>query len=326
MGTYDVCKGGPRELSAAVLCLEELSKNGEGDLRLLTDERKECRKLDCVSLTTEHLLHLELASHSCDSPLAARLDGTFVVRDLTTVFAGGTGERRGMHTGQFDWQVRSGIHLCGALSGMTNVGTHRDPVFGPVQRCDERGVLEGRLCGRVLRTSDPELTGAQVFGVYRIRFDAGRGGGQGVATGTVEGVVVRECPTVPDCVGFTVAGSGANPRVEGAVTIEISDVNGPVPASWIRTWGGHTGLHLVRSATLTFAAPVSRVEATLVHFSAPATATAFDATGAQLATVTMAAPQQVPETLVLTTPGIASVLIDAPRDEVLMSRLCIRAG
>ncbi|MFF0014125.1 hypothetical protein [Streptomyces sp. NPDC005374] len=325
MGTYDVCKGGPGELSGVVLCLDELSKNGRGDLRLLTDERKECRTLDCVSLTTEHLLLLELTSHTCDSPPAARLDGRFVVRDLTTVFAGGTGERRGMHTGQFDWKVPSGV-LRGALSGMTNVGTHRDPVFGPAQQCDERGVLEGRLCGRVLRTSDPELAGARVFGVYRIRFDAGSGGGQGAVSGTVEGVVVRECPPVPDCVGFTVAGSGANPRVEGAATIEISDVNGPVPTSWIRTWGGHTGLHLVRSATVTFAAPVSQVEVTLVHFKTPATATAFDTAGAQLAAVTMAVPQQMPETLVLTAPGLALVVIDSPQDEVLMSRLCVRAG
>jgi hypothetical protein len=194
MANYDVCAGGARELAAATLCLDELSKDGKGELKLLASVPEDCSKLDCVTLTAEHFLFMELTSHPpCDSPLGSRLDGRFAVRNLTTVFVGGTGERRGMHTGEFDWWFQVGA-LRGSLSGMTNEGTHRDPVFGPVQTCDERGVMEGRLCGRMVRSLDPDLVGAQVFGVYRIRFDPSADGGSGPASGTFEGVVVRECP------------------------------------------------------------------------------------------------------------------------------------
>ena len=41
-----------------------------------------------------------------------------------------------------------------------------------------------------------------------------------------------------------------------------------------------------------------------------------------VATAVMTAPQQVPETLVLAAPGIVSVVVDSPQDEVLMPRVC----
>jgi hypothetical protein len=63
-----------------------------------------------------------------------------------------------------------------------------------------------------------------------------------------------------------------------------------------------------------------------VHFAQPATVTAFDGGGAPVATATMTAPQQVPETLTLAASAIATVVIESPADEVLLTRLCHQTG
>jgi hypothetical protein len=319
--TYDVCDGTPAELLASELCLDELSKDAQGDLNFVDAERHECREKDCLTLTTEHVLRLELTSHACDSELGALFDGRLVSKDLVSVFVAGSGERRGMHTGTFIWKPAAGIAQ-GRLSGMTNEGTHREPAFDACQRCDERGVMEGRLCGRIIRPADRRLAGAQVFAVYRLRFDPSESGGQGPVAGTIEGLVVRTCRTDHLCVTFDVAGQDANPRSIGDLTVQTRDLNGPTAVTSVVTWGSATGLHLWHSATLTFAQPVSQVELTLVQFAVPATASAFDAGGATIATAVMTAPQQVPETLVLSAPGITSVIVDSPQNEVLMPRAC----
>ena len=50
--------------------------------------------------------------------------------------------------------------------------------------------------------------------------------------------------------------------------------------------------------------------------------TAYDNAGTPVATSSMTVPQQTPETLVLSGAGIVTVLVDAPSDEVLLTRLC----
>lgn len=191
--TFDVCWVRPDELLTSTICLDELSKNARGELTIVEADRRECRKLECRSLVVEHSLTLELSTHTCDSKIGALFDGRLGTKDLVTVFADGSGERRGMHTGSFRWRTATTV-IAGQLSGMTNEGTHREPAFRPCQSCDERGVMEGRFCGRVLRSEDPNLADAQVFGAYRLRFDPSEGGGSGAVSGTLEGVVVRTCP------------------------------------------------------------------------------------------------------------------------------------
>jgi hypothetical protein len=88
------------------------------------------------------------------------------------------------------------------------------------------------------------------------------------------------------------------------------------------TWAGQTGLHLWHTSTLTFAAPVSQVELTLVHFSTAPKVTAYDGAGTAVATAGMTVPQQTSETLMLSGAGIVTVVVDAPSDEVLLTRLC----
>jgi len=205
---------------------------------------------------------------------------------------------------------------------MTNQGTHREPPLDGCQRCDERGMLEGRLCGTLLRPADPQMAGAQVVASYRMRFDPNERGGEGAVTGTVEGLVVRSCAGPGECVEFAAAGTDTNPRTVGDLTVETRDPSGPTAATTVVVWGGHAGLHLWHSATLSFTQPVSRVEVTLVQFAHPPTASAYDASGGTVSSATMTAAQQVPETLVLTGSGITSVVVDSPQNEVLMPKIC----
>jgi len=319
---YNACDGRPAELVKAVLCLDEISKNVNGDLVIVDADDHVCRKLDCKTLTVEHLLRVEISSHDCDSKIGSLLDGRLSSRDLTTVFVDGSGLRRGTHVGTFVWRTSVGT-IQGRMSGMTNEGTHREPAFDGCQKCGDVGVMEGRLCGRLVRASDPALIGAQVTAMYRFAFEPSEKGGEGSLRGTIEGVVVRSCEPSRECVGFAVVGDDANPRsVGGSVSIETRDLNGPTAQTSVVTWGSTTGLHLWHSSTVTFSGPVSQVELTLVQFAAPATATAFDAGGTVVATATMTVGQQVPETLVLSAPGIVQVVVEAPSDEVLMPQLC----
>jgi hypothetical protein len=193
MATSDtVCRADTaKSLAEGVLCLDALSKDVGGELVPVSAEREECRQLDCVTLVTMHSLRLELARHACDSNLAAAFNGVLLVRNLTTVFANADPEGRGVHAGDLLWRG-STVRVVGTIAGMTNVGTHREPAFEPVQQCDSRGFMEGRFCGQV-RAADPQLDGSQVTGVYRLRFDPTQQGGSGAVRGTVEGVVLRVC-------------------------------------------------------------------------------------------------------------------------------------
>jgi hypothetical protein len=324
MPTYDVCTADPRRLLPAELCLGELSKDLGGDLVLRTSEPRPCAEIDCRTLTTQHALDVTLKTHQCDSEIGKLFDGKLSSPDLTTVFARGGSRNRGMHAGNFEWVSAAGVFR-GRLSGMTNEGTHRETPFRDCQRCDEPGVLEGRLCGRVIEPADPRLAGAQVFGAYRLRLlEPGAEGVQGPITGTLEGVVVRPCRPEVICVSFTTVGNEPNPRVVGGLSVETLDQSGPTPTTSVVIWAGMTGLHMWLSSTVTFAQPASLVQLTLVQFAVPATATALDAGGAVVASAAMTAPQQVPETLTLAAPGIASVVVDAPHYDVMLQRVCWR--
>ena len=175
---FSVCEARPADLARAVLCLDELSKDVKGELIIVDADREVCDKLDCVTLTSEHVIRAEVQSHACDSEIGKLFDGRFSVKDLTTVYAHGTGMARGLHAGTFVWRTSVGV-VQGRLSGMTNEGTHREPAFKGCQECGERGVMEGKLCGRLVRAADPKLAGAQVTAAYRFAFEPTEKGGEG---------------------------------------------------------------------------------------------------------------------------------------------------
>ena len=189
---HQACHATPADLLAAELCLNELSKDVEGQLSQPEGQRHVCPQDDCRTLTTDQDLEVTLRSHDCDSDVGQLFDGRLRSLDLVTVYVDGDGNRRGMHTATFLWRSQAGI-VQGTLSGLTNQGTHRAPAFEECQKCGETGVMEGRLCGRLVRATEPRLSGAEVVAAYRLRFDSSNEGALGGVRGTLEGLVVRAC-------------------------------------------------------------------------------------------------------------------------------------
>lgn len=304
------------------MCLHAVSKNLRGELLLIDSEREPCD--DCVTLKTVHALRLDVAANpECDSGKGALLDGRFYSPDLTHAFADGDGNQRGHHVGTFRWRGQ-GVEVTGSMNGITNAGTHRQPVFEDCQPCRAHGFMEGSLCGVVRRSRDGSLCGCAVVGTYRLRFDPSSEGGQGAVRGTLEAVLSCRCQ-VSACVDFQAMqpGSGSNPRDEQGLRLEVFDGSGtPTPTTEIRTDGGFTGLHCGFSTRVTFpGGPAQAVQVTLVHLSQPATVQAFSG-GVPGPSATMSGPQGQAETLSLAAPAIDEVVITAPQDETLLLRLC----
>jgi hypothetical protein len=158
---------------------QRIVEESERSAPLNVSEPHKCTTPECETLKTVHELKVELQSNPpCDSKLARSFDGTLFVGRLVTAFEI-DGEHRGFHAGDFEWTGTAGLKVAGRMSGVTNVGTHREPPFKPCQKCDERGVMEGRLCGQVTTSQDPALKRCQVIAAYRIRFDPSRKGGNG---------------------------------------------------------------------------------------------------------------------------------------------------
>jgi hypothetical protein len=323
--TLLTCLEDPAQLWARRVCLDPVSKDLRGEMRLLDRERQECDDR-CLTLKTDHVLKLEVLSHErCDSEVGRRLDGTLFVRRLVTALAGGTGEGRGLHTGAFRW-VGDGVLVEGRLSGMTNVGTHREPAFRDCQVCHDPGYMEGRLCGRVLRSKDEKLVGCEVTAAYRLRFEHSEGFEDTRVEGTLEGLVVCSCGKDGGCLDLASfpVGSHANPWTVGGHTFTVSDHTGtPTASTEVLTWGTTTGLNAGYHTRIDLGAPATTgIDITLAHFASPATVTALDGTGAvvDVATMTVAGS---PETLHLSG-AITTLVVEPPNDETLILQVCVR--
>jgi hypothetical protein len=324
--THDstACLDDPRELRDLAFCMHPVSKDVRGELVLLDSDLQRCAEEECRTLKTDHLLTLEnvVAHEPCDGELSRLLDGRLVVRSLITAFADGSGERRGLHTGVFDWSG-SGGRVRGTLSGTTNAGTHRQPAFDPCQECEAPGFIEGRLCGQVLRAANERLRGCSVAASYRLRFDANEQAvGSGV-TGIIEGLIV--CPCAAECLDLTgfAAMAHPNPWIVGTMTFLVHDFNGtPTATADIVTIGAFTGLNAGFETRIALASPVDAVDIALVHFSAPASAVALDGSGTVIDTQTMTAAGGTAQTLHLGGGGIEALTVQAPNDETLILEIC----
>ncbi len=188
------CPDDPRFMREQNLCLFALSKNLEGSIGRAEGERRECGDPECRTLMTVQPLSLEVRTNElCDSEQGRLLDGALEVEGLVHVYDG-DGTERGFHSGEFRWRAE-GMLVVGELSGITNAGTHREPVFEPCQRCLAPGFMEGRFCGTIEETEEERLRGCRLFGTYRLRFreTSGEGIPEQELAGTLEGVVVCEC-------------------------------------------------------------------------------------------------------------------------------------
>ena len=322
------CLDDARELAKSRVCLEPVSKNAEGELRLVDREVEECSDPKCETLKTDHLLRLEVKSHKpCDSKVGKLLDGVFYVRKLVSALSDGNGERRGIHAGEFRWNG-NGVRIEGRMSGMTNVGTHRAPVFDECQKCNSPGYMEGRLCGRIVKARDEKLVGCEVTAVYRFRFDHSKGFQDTGIAGTIEGAVVCECGGGDDgggCLqlgGFP-AGSHPNPWTIAGYEFHVFDWTGaPAATAEISGWG-FGGLNANYSTHIELPSATTAVDITLVHYSSPATVTAYNAAGVAVDSAIMTV-SNVPETLHLSGAGITRLIVNAPQNETLILEICPR--
>ena len=186
-----VCFDDPKAILEKRFCLSNLSKNVKGEVALEVSKGQKCVKPKCATLRTSNVFKLSLGNNTCDSPVAKDFNGGLSVNNLATAYQA-DGMHRGFHAGDFVWTGANGLKVEGRMSGMTNEGTHRTPIKD-CQKCDEVGIMEGRLCGSVTATNNPVLKGCQVIAAYRLKFDATVKGAQGVAFGTIEGVIICPC-------------------------------------------------------------------------------------------------------------------------------------
>jgi hypothetical protein len=188
------CLDEPGLILSQKMCLSALSKDLKGGLTQTVKQQQSCNQPPCKTLKTVHAVKVEVISHPpCDSQIGKRLNGVLRVDRLVTAYET-DGNHRGFHAGDFIW-LANGVQASGRMSGMTNVGTHRAPVFQPAcQKCDTLGVMEGRICGEITQSQFPELKGCQIVGTYRLKFDPSVGGGANQSiSGVIEGVVICSC-------------------------------------------------------------------------------------------------------------------------------------
>ena len=186
-----VCFDDPKLILEKRFCLSNLSKDVKGEVALEVSKVQKCAKPKCVTLRTSNVFKLSLTNNTCDSTLAKDFNGSLTVTNLVTAYQA-DGMHRGFHAGDFVWAGANGLKVEGRMSGMTNEGTHRPPIKD-CQKCEEVGIMEGRLCGSVTASNNPDLKGCQVIAAYRFRFDATAKGIQGKLLGTVEGAIISAC-------------------------------------------------------------------------------------------------------------------------------------
>ena len=186
------CLDDPIKIFETRMCLNALSKNGEGRFSHADTDIQPCDKPPCKTLKTIQTLEMKVEGWDCDSELGKYFDGKFIVERFVGAYEDGDGNNRGIHSGDFKW-VGTDVVAEGRIAGVTNAGTHREPIFDPCQPCDAHGYMEGRFCGVVVETKVSELKGCHLLGTYRFRFDPTSSGPDGGMAGTFEGELLCPC-------------------------------------------------------------------------------------------------------------------------------------
>jgi hypothetical protein len=188
------CFDNPDDILTADVCVTSLSKDVHGETALQSSTRHVCKKSGCVTLRTQGVLKVALTGNApCDHGIAQELSGSLAIPKFATAYEK-DGRGRGVHAGDFKWVSQKKDEIVGRISGITNAGLVREKPFTPgFEKCVSEGILVGRLCGRVVRSPNPELVGAQIVATYRLHTTATPKGESGAIVGTLEGVVVTPC-------------------------------------------------------------------------------------------------------------------------------------
>lgn len=140
----------------------------------------------------------------------------------------------------------------------------------------------------------------------------------------LEALLLGPRPSALVCADFSTVPpvAGPNPVTLSGATFTVFDFSGaPVAGTRIVQWGGLSGLDAGFQTQIRFA-PCSRVELTLAHFAAGATAMAYDAAGNQLSVASTTPTQAVDQSLILTGANIVRVDVKCPQNEVILRRFC----
>jgi hypothetical protein len=188
------CFDNPDDVFSSDTCVTSLSKDVRGETVLEASTRHVCKTSKCITLRTRGVLKVAIVSHApCDEALAQVLSGSLVVQTLATAYEK-DGLGRGVHAGDFKWVSAKKDEIDGRMSGITNAGLVRAAPFTPgVEKCVSEGILVGRLCGRVVKTTNPNLKNAQIVATYRLHATPTPKGESGAVIGTLEGVVITPC-------------------------------------------------------------------------------------------------------------------------------------
>jgi hypothetical protein len=169
------------------VCLWPVSKELRGEFSIRDQHVHKCNEPGCQTLKGLYALRLGIASHRpCDSVLALAFDGGLEGELMTAQIDHGHG--RGYHVARLKWGGGSST-LVGRMIGITNAGTHRDPLM-QCEPCDARGHMEGRMDAVVV---DGDHKGCRLVASYMIAFDPGVAAQSTFVAGTLEGVLICDC-------------------------------------------------------------------------------------------------------------------------------------
>jgi hypothetical protein len=192
--TPGVCFDNPDDIFGSDTCVTSLSKDVHGKTALHTSTKHVCKQSGCVTLRTQGALEVKLTDNApCDHGIAQEFQGALAIKLLATAYEK-DGLGRGVHAGDFTWLSLKKDVIEGRISGTTNAGLVRAAPFTPgFEKCSSEGVLYGRLCGRIVKSPNPELVGARILATYRLHTTSTAKGASGAVVGTLEGVVVTPC-------------------------------------------------------------------------------------------------------------------------------------
>jgi hypothetical protein len=186
-----------QDLLTGIYCLHNVSKDVDGQLLVLASGVKVCSNPVCDPLTLVQNIDLQVKPNKCDSALGAELSGSMRIGDLTTVFTGRSEHLRGMHAGNFHWNLINGGVISGSIEGITNAGTARPPNFPQCQgceECDQDGLLTGKLSATGSNIPSIPVPDFNVEAVYRLSWDPiANVGGDARVVGCLEGVLIMPC-------------------------------------------------------------------------------------------------------------------------------------